>query len=316
MVVSGWAAREAEVEAAGTTVRLRVIPLAPDGVRTAALVLCRDVTEVRRRERELVGKDATIREIHHRVKNNLQTVAALLRLQARRLGDGDEAAREALREAERRIGSIAVVHETLSRTGDAASTSTRSRTGSPAWSGSWAPAVTSGSVRRRARSACSSPEVATPLALVLVELVQNAVEHGLRGRAVARSRWTCDRATRRCGWRSATTAPACPRASTRPGTPGWACRSCGPWSRASSAGSLRLGPRTRRRDRGGGHAVPPPARREPGRRPRHDEAPAVSAGASSVRSRSGQAVRARLRAVRRLRARRSSSLIAPQTPAS
>ena len=114
MVVSGWAAREAEVEAAGTTVRLRVIPLTPDGVRTAALVLCRDVTEVRRRERELVGKDATIREIHHRVKNNLQTVAALLRLQARRLPADETGAREALAEAERRIGSIAVVHETLS----------------------------------------------------------------------------------------------------------------------------------------------------------------------------------------------------------
>ena len=115
MVVSGWAARETEVEASGTALRLRVIPLVPDGVRTAALVLCRDVTEVRRRERELVGKDTAIREIHHRVKNNLQTVAALLRLQARRLGDDDETAREALTEAERRIGSIAVVHETLAR---------------------------------------------------------------------------------------------------------------------------------------------------------------------------------------------------------
>ena len=115
MVVSGWAHREAEVESSGTTVRLRVVPLTPDGVRTAALVLCRDVTEVRRRERELVGKDATIREIHHRVKNNLQTVAALLRLQSRRLPEGETGAREALREAERRIGSIAVVHETLSQ---------------------------------------------------------------------------------------------------------------------------------------------------------------------------------------------------------
>ena len=76
-------ARETEVEAAGTTVRLRVDPAGPGrACASRALVLCRDVTEVRRRERELVGKDATIREIHHRVKNNLQTVAALLRLQA------------------------------------------------------------------------------------------------------------------------------------------------------------------------------------------------------------------------------------------
>ena len=76
--------------------RLRVIPLTPGGLRTAALVLVRDVSELRRRERELVGKDATIREIHHRVKNNLQTVAALLRLQGRRLAPADETARAAL----------------------------------------------------------------------------------------------------------------------------------------------------------------------------------------------------------------------------
>ncbi len=48
-------------------------------------MLLRDVTDLRSRDRELVTKDATIREIHHRVKNNLQTVAALLRLQARRI---------------------------------------------------------------------------------------------------------------------------------------------------------------------------------------------------------------------------------------
>ena len=41
------------------------------------------MTEVRRRDRALLSKDATIREIHHRVKNNLQTVAALLRMQAK-----------------------------------------------------------------------------------------------------------------------------------------------------------------------------------------------------------------------------------------
>ena len=79
-------------------------------------MLLRDVTELRRRDRELVTKDATIREIHHRVKNNLQTVAALLRLQARRLDIPE--GRVALEEAVRRVGAIAVVHETLSQTFD------------------------------------------------------------------------------------------------------------------------------------------------------------------------------------------------------
>ncbi len=182
MVISGWAAREAEVEAAGTTVRLRVIPLTPDGVRTAALVLCRDVTEVRRRERELVGKDATIREIHHRVKNNLQTVAALLRLQARRLPAGETGAREALAEAERRIGSIAVVHETLSLAGSDAVDFDEVADRVVALTGEMGSAGGAVRVRREGTFGLLAPEVATPLALVLVELVQNAVEHGLDGR--------------------------------------------------------------------------------------------------------------------------------------
>ena len=73
----------------------------------------RDVTDLRRRDRMLLSKDATIREIHHRVKNNLQTIAALLRLQGRRLESAE--AQEAIEESERRIRSIAIVHETLSR---------------------------------------------------------------------------------------------------------------------------------------------------------------------------------------------------------
>ena len=109
VVAAGRAPREAEVDGNGSVVQLRSIPLIVGGSRTGALVLVRDVTELRRRERELMTKDATIREIHHRVKNNLQTVAALLRLQARRLRAPE--ARAALDEAVRRVGSIAVVHE-------------------------------------------------------------------------------------------------------------------------------------------------------------------------------------------------------------
>ena len=183
MVISGWAARQTEVEAAGATVRLRVIPLTPGGLRTAALVLVRDVSELRRRERELVGKDATIREIHHRVKNNLQTVAALLRLQGRRLAPADETARAALTEAERRVGSIALVHETLSRTLDEHLDfdEVADRVGALVASGQPTEGDGGGSVQvvRDGTFGRLVPEVATPLALVLVELVQNAAEHGL-----------------------------------------------------------------------------------------------------------------------------------------
>src|SRR2546430_11017909 len=64
VVAAGRAPREAEVDGNGSVVQLRSIPLVVGGSRTGALVLVRDVTELRRRERELMTKDATIREIH------------------------------------------------------------------------------------------------------------------------------------------------------------------------------------------------------------------------------------------------------------
>jgi two-component system, sensor histidine kinase PdtaS len=87
------------------------IPLLRSGAVVGGVVIMRDVTELRRRDRLLLTKDATIREVHHRVKNNLQTISALLRLQSRRMESKE--ARMALEESVRRIGSIALVHEAL-----------------------------------------------------------------------------------------------------------------------------------------------------------------------------------------------------------
>ena len=71
-----------EVDAGGAAVLLRTMPLVVHGVPAGAALLIRDVTEVKRRDRALLSKDATIREIHHRVKNNLQIIASLLSLQS------------------------------------------------------------------------------------------------------------------------------------------------------------------------------------------------------------------------------------------
>jgi two-component sensor histidine kinase len=176
VVAAGRAPRAAEVDGNGSVVQLRAIPLIVGGARTGALILVRDVTELRHRERELMTKDATIREIHHRVKNNLQTVAALLRLQARRLRAPE--ARAALDEAVRRVGSIAVVHETLSHAPEeivdfddiadrvammAGEVSAPEVQVIPKITGSFGPL---------------SASVATPLAMVLTELLQNALQHG------------------------------------------------------------------------------------------------------------------------------------------
>ncbi|GAA5152452.1 PAS domain-containing sensor histidine kinase [Nocardioides marinquilinus] len=179
-VLGGRAHRDVEIATGGgpdaVSLIVRSIPLRPGGEHIGGLILVRDVTDLRRRDRELVTKDATIREIHHRVKNNLQTVAALLRLQARRVDDG--VAKAALEEAVRRIGSIAIVHETLSQAVEetVAFDEVADRLGAMVTEvGALAGRVR---VERRGSFGVLPSEGANALAIVLTELVQNAVEHG------------------------------------------------------------------------------------------------------------------------------------------
>ncbi|HEX5510802.1 MAG TPA: sensor histidine kinase [Actinomycetales bacterium] len=179
LVVSGRAAARSEVYSGGAALSLRSIPLVTDDVRTGAIVLCRDVSELRRREQELLTKDATIREIHHRVKNNLQTVAALLRLQARRIREPE--AREALQEAIRRVGTIARVHETLSQRLEETVDFDQLLDDGLLLVEDLAGATNVAAVRE-GHVGTLVAEDATALALVLTELVSNAVEHGLGGR--------------------------------------------------------------------------------------------------------------------------------------
>jgi two-component sensor histidine kinase len=175
--LSGRALRRVEVENPGGTIDLIVLPILAGQDRTGAIVLLNNVTELRRRERELVTKDATIREIHHRVKNNLQTVSALLRLQARRI-DNPEAS-QALNEAVRRIASIALVHETLSGGSDASVgfDDVLDRLVSHALE--LTPRLNEITISRTGQLGSVDPRIATPLALVITELIYNALEHGL-----------------------------------------------------------------------------------------------------------------------------------------
>ncbi len=165
-----------EVEVGDRVLRYRTIFL-PAG----ALVLVEDVSEARRREQELKVKEATIREVHHRVKNNLQTIASLLRIQARRVGSQD--AERALREATERVNSMAVVHELLSGSDEeridfaqAADTVVDMVRQGLAGDG---PSVT---VHTEGSTGLVPANVATSLALVVAELAHNAIEHGLKGR--------------------------------------------------------------------------------------------------------------------------------------
>jgi two-component sensor histidine kinase len=121
-------------------------------------------------------KDATIREIHHRVKNNLQTVAALLRLQARRV-DVPEA-KNALEESVRRVASIALVHETLSMSSDEAVEFDGIVDRVATAATEVATTEVSVKMRREGSFGVLPAEIATSLVMVLNELLINAVEHG------------------------------------------------------------------------------------------------------------------------------------------
>jgi len=159
-----------------TTVLVRCIPLIDQGTVSGAVVLTRDISDLRRRDRLLLSKDATIREIHHRVKNNLQTISSLLRLQARRITAPE--ARTAIEESVRRIRSIALVHEILSReAGD-----------DVAFVDVVRPLVQMvehgmSSPDRQVRFTVTGDggilpaEIATPASVVLNEILQNAIDH-------------------------------------------------------------------------------------------------------------------------------------------
>jgi two-component sensor histidine kinase len=151
------------------------VPLLEHGLVTGVVTMLRDVSDLRQLNRLVLNKEAAVREVHHRVKNNLQTISSLLRLQARR--SDEEETRIALGEAERRVRSIAVVHEVLSR--------------EPGEDVSFDEIVRSlvllvedtvlalhpVEINVNGGLGTLSTDLATPLAVALAELLTNAVEH-------------------------------------------------------------------------------------------------------------------------------------------
>lgn len=179
-LASGAPATEELERRNGVIVLLRCIPFLERGEVNGGVVLLRDVTEIRRRDRLLLSKDAAIREVHHRVKNNLQTISSLLRLQARRVERGP--GRVALTEAERRIRSIALVHEILSQ--EPGEEVPFDQIVKPlvrmAEEGLLGREI---AFKVTGRAGELPAGVATPLAVVLTELLQNAAEHAFAERS-------------------------------------------------------------------------------------------------------------------------------------
>ena len=172
-----WIKKAIPFYSAGNWARKLLLRTSSSGQLEGVLVTIHDATDARRQEDELRVKVAMMQEIHHRVKNNMQTIASLLRLQARR-ADSDEV-RRALQEGTSRILSVAVIHEFLAhqeaRVINIRDVSqriiTQVREGVLDW-------------ERGIRLDLRGPNIylptqpATVCALVINELLQNALEHG------------------------------------------------------------------------------------------------------------------------------------------
>jgi two-component sensor histidine kinase len=167
-----------EEQAGGLTLSARAIPLMESGQVKRTILLLTDVTAVREKERQLIVKESVIKEIHHRVKNSLNTVAGLLRMQSRRTKN--EETRLELRRAVDRIQGISMVHDILAH-----------QSGEDV---DWEIlldklcqlsihnlAVGHVELRRKkmGKPVMISSEKAVPLAIAVNELIHNAMEHGL-----------------------------------------------------------------------------------------------------------------------------------------
>ena len=151
------------------------VPVIADGAVTGVVVLLRDVSDLRQLNRVVLHKEAAVREVHHRVKNNLQTISSLLRLQARRSDEAET--RTALLEAERRVRSIAVVHEVLSREPGEDVVFDEIVRSLVVLVEDTVLALHPVEIVVNGDLGVLSTDVATPLAVALAELLTNAVEH-------------------------------------------------------------------------------------------------------------------------------------------
>ena len=152
------------------------------GAVTHFVALKEDITDEMRRQNELQSalqeKTALLNEVHHRVKNNLQVITSLLRLEAGRATES--ATRSVLEEMKGRIRSMALVHETLYRSGNFAGVELHRYLQQVASGAFRAQTSTGGNVRLvlELEPVTASMDLATPCGLLVNELISNCVKHG------------------------------------------------------------------------------------------------------------------------------------------
>ena len=172
--------REWEFGVGNTVLRRRDIPLRPGSEGSPVLTLLQDVSHLHARELLVSARSAAIQEIHHRIKNNLQTISSLLRMQARR--ETSPQTVESLRTAIGRVLSVALVHEALSREGadevDLKALATTLVEAAIHGAQRDGPPLTYAVLGPRLMLPAAK---ASQVALVLNELIQNAVKHAFPG---------------------------------------------------------------------------------------------------------------------------------------
>ncbi len=142
-------------------------------------VILRDITRQKEQEKALILKSVAIKEMHHRVKNNLQTIASLLRLQIRRTDD--KKTRQVLEESMNRILAIASTHQLLAQSGI-----------DEVMIGEVIQNISNSTLRYYAASHFNvqitlegddfkvDSDIATSVALIINELLENALKHAFR----------------------------------------------------------------------------------------------------------------------------------------
>lgn len=197
----GGSSQVADLSGANVTILLMSIavpPIPSESLDSSSLILLKDVSALRSHQKQLLSKDATIREINHRVKNNLQMITSVINLAQRRAAHSETVA--ALKDARDRIEAIAAIHDSLSQRYDS----------SPAAGNEVdfddivdslidvvAKSDQSASYSRVGSGGKLLVHIATPLAMALSELLHNAQQHADAQRVEIRlnrrpSRITCD----------------------------------------------------------------------------------------------------------------------------
>lgn len=149
--------------------------------KTDIVMIIRDVTKERNNEKELMLKSVAIKEIHHRVKNNLQTIASLLRIQLRRIENVE--AKIILKDTIDRVLSISITHEILSKKGfDNIYIKTVIRLIYENFKKTSIDKSKKIELNVIGKDYRINSETATSIALVLNEILQNAIKHAFTNR--------------------------------------------------------------------------------------------------------------------------------------